>query len=80
MLIHSSSSKNSRQTTASKLLTHRFIAGCVGEFLQLLDFDTKLVILFLKLVLPFILKDIPSQFFSFLLYVYFKNGRARNFF
>ena len=60
MLIHKSSSKNGRKTTASKLLTHRFTAGCVTEFLQLLDFDSKLVNFFLKLVLPFIIKDILS--------------------
>ena len=60
MLIHNSSSKNGRKTTASKLLTHRFSAGCVGEFLQLLDFDSKLVNFFRKLVLPFIIKDILS--------------------
>ena len=57
MLIHKSSSKNGRKNTASKLLTHRFTAGCVAEFLQLLDFDSKLVNFFLKLVLPFIIKD-----------------------
>ena len=34
--------------------------GCVGEFLQLLDFDSKLVNFFRKLVLPFIIKDILS--------------------
>ena len=34
MFIHNSSSKNGRKTTASKLLKHRFSAGCVGEFLQ----------------------------------------------
>ena len=43
MLIHKSSSKNGGKITASKLLTHRFTAGCVAEFLQLLDFDSKLV-------------------------------------
>ena len=57
MLIHKSGSKNGCKTTASKLLTHRFTAGCVAEFLQLLDFDSKLVNFFLKLVLPFIIKD-----------------------
>ena len=57
MLIHKSSLKNGRKTTASKLLTHRFTAGCVAEFLQLLDFDSKLVNFFWKLVLPFIIKD-----------------------
>ena len=34
MFIHNSSSKNDRKMTASKLLTHCFSAGCVGEFLQ----------------------------------------------
>ena len=34
MFIDNSSSKNGRKTTAAKLLTHRFSAGCVGEFLQ----------------------------------------------
>ena len=34
MFIHNSKSKNDRKITASKLLTHRFSAGCVGEFLQ----------------------------------------------
>ena len=52
--------------TASKLLTHRFSAGYVGEFLQFClsarfprtNFATKLVNLFLKLVLHVILKEI----------------------
>ena len=34
MFIHNSSSKNCRKTTSSKLFTHRFSAGCVGEVLQ----------------------------------------------
>ena len=34
--IHNSSSKKDRKITASKLLTHRFSAGCIGEFLQFL--------------------------------------------
>ena len=34
MFIHNSSSKNGRKTIASKLLTHRFSAGCVGEFFR----------------------------------------------
>ena len=76
MFIHNNSSKIGRDTTASKLLTHRFSASCVGEVLQLLHFDTKLVNSLLKLVLPFILKDTMSQFFSFLLYVYCKNGHT----
>ena len=76
MFIHNNSSKNGRDTTTSKLLTHRFSASCVGEVLQLLHFETKLVNSLLKLVLPFILKDIMSQFFSFLLYVYCQNGHA----
>ena len=76
MFIHNNSSKNGRDTTASKLLTHRFSASCVGEVLQLLHFDTKLVNFLLKLVLPFILKDVMNQFFSFLLCVYCKNGHT----
>ena len=32
--IDNSSSKNGRKTIASKLLTHRFSAGCVGEFFR----------------------------------------------
>ena len=76
MFIHNNISKNGRDTTASELLTHRFSASCVGEVLQLLHFDSKLVNFLLKLVLPFILKDIMSQFFSFLLYVYCKNGHT----
>ena len=76
MFIHNNSSKNGRDTTASKLLTHRFSASCVGEVLQLLHFDTKLVNSLLKLELPFIPQDIMSHFFSFLLYVYCKNGHT----
>ena len=34
MFIHNSSSKISRTTTASTLLTYRVSAGCDGEFLQ----------------------------------------------
>ena len=34
MFIHNSSSKNDRKTIASKLLTHRFSAGYVGEFFR----------------------------------------------
>ena len=48
MLIHKSSSKNGGKTTASELLTRRFTAGCVAEFFQLLDFDSKLVNFFLE--------------------------------
>ena len=70
MFIHNSSSKNSRKTTAPKLFTHRFSAGCVSEFLQFsvsarfpgTNFDTNLVDFFLKLVLPIILKEIRSIF------------------
>ena len=59
MFIHNSSSKNGRKTTASKLLKHRFSAGCVGEFLQFwlsarfprTNLDTKIVNFVLKLVL-----------------------------
>ena len=36
---HNSSSNNSRKTRASKLLTHRFSAGCVGGFLAILTFS-----------------------------------------
>ena len=31
MFIHNRSSKNGCKTTASKLLTHRFSAGCAGK-------------------------------------------------
>ena len=34
MFIHNNTSKNGRKTIASKLLTHRFSAGCVGEFFR----------------------------------------------
>ena len=59
MFIHNSSSKNGRKTITSKLLKHRFSAGCVGEFLQFwlsarfsrTNFDTKIVNFVLKLVL-----------------------------
>jgi len=34
MFIHYSSSKNGGKTIASKLLTYRFSAGCVGEFFR----------------------------------------------
>ena len=76
-----SSSKNGRKTTASKLLTHRFSAGRVGEFFQFwllarlprTNFDTKIVNFVLKLVLPCDTLRKYSQFFSFLLYVYCKN-------
>ena len=67
MFIHYNSSKNGRKRTAAKLLTHPFSAGCVGE---LLDFDKKLVNFLLKLVLPFILKDILSQFLSSLYFTF----------
>ena len=65
MFIHNSRSENGRKTTASapavcrriSVLTLTFIAG----FPQT-DFDTKLVNFFLKLVLPVILKELPSNF------------------
>ena len=56
MLIHKSSLKNGRKTTASKLITHRFTAGCVAEFLQLLDCDSKLVNFFFKISVTFYYK------------------------
>ena len=76
MVIHNSSSKNGRKTTASKLLKQRFSAGCVGEFFQFwllarlprTNFDTKIVNFVLKLVLPCDALRKYSQFFSFLLY------------
>ena len=82
MFIHNSSSKNCRKTTSSKLFTHRFSAGCVGEFLQFslstrfprTNFDTNLVNFFLKLLLPIILKEIHSIFLiSTFNYVYSKH-------
>ena len=77
-----SSSKNGRKTTASKLLTHRFSAGCVGGIFQFwllarrlprTNFDTKIVNFVLKLALASDTLRKYSQFFSFLLYVYCKN-------
>ena len=75
--IHNSSSKNDRKITASKLLTHRFSAGCVGEFLQFwlsawfpqTNFDTKGV----NLVLPMLPKGNTVNFYHFFFYVYCKN-------
>ena len=64
VFIHNSRSENGRKTTASErrlcvgefpFLTLTFIAG----FPQA-DFDTKLVNFFLKLVLPVILKELPT--------------------
>lgn len=40
VFIHNRSSNNGRKTTASKLLTHRFSAGCVGGFLAILTFSS----------------------------------------
>ena len=40
MFIHNSSSNNGRKTSASKLLTHRFSAGCVGGFLAIFTFSS----------------------------------------
>ena len=65
VFIHNSHSENGRKATASapavcqriSVLTLTFIAG----FPQA-DFDTKLVNFFLKLVLPVILKELPSIF------------------
>ena len=65
MFIHNSRSENGLKTTASApavcrrilVATLTFIAG----FPQT-DFDTKLVNFFFKLVLPFILKELRSNF------------------
>ena len=67
--IHNSSSKKDRKITASKLLTHRFSAGCIGEFLQFLlsacfprpNFDRKVV----NLVLPMLPKENTVNFSHF---------------
>ena len=66
------------QTHSTFYPHRRFSAGCVGEFLQLLDFDTKLVKFLLKLIsVTFYSKGYTESIFLIsILYAYCKNGHS----